>query len=104
MAIGSRDKSLSVWVLPRVKRPVVVLQRLFKHSVTDLAWRGTDLVVSSQDGSIKYLSFREKELGTMLSPQKMVCSLASFLFRFIFIVPIAFDNIDDDEVWRTVLG
>lgn len=71
VAIGSRDKSLSVWVLPRVKRPVVVLQRLFKHSVTDLAWRGTDLVVSSQDGSIKYLSFREKELGTMLSPQKM---------------------------------
>ncbi|CAJ0599969.1 unnamed protein product [Cylicocyclus nassatus] len=71
VAIGSRDKSLSVWVLPRVKRPVVVLQRLFKHSVTDLSWRGTDLVVSSQDGSIKYLSFREKELGTMLSPQKM---------------------------------
>ncbi|KAK6041699.1 hypothetical protein COOONC_20796 [Cooperia oncophora] len=72
VAIGSRDKSLSVWVLPRVKRPVVVLQRLFKHSVTDMSWRGTDLVVSSQDGSIKYLSFREKELGTMLSPQKMV--------------------------------
>ncbi|KAK6018432.1 hypothetical protein OSTOST_15985, partial [Ostertagia ostertagi] len=71
VAIGSRDKSLSVWVLPRVKRPVVVLQRLFKHSVTDMSWRGTDLVVSSQDGSIKYLSFREKELGTMLSPQKM---------------------------------
>ncbi|VDM83667.1 unnamed protein product [Strongylus vulgaris] len=36
-----------------------------------MSWRGTDLVVSSQDGSIKYLSFREKELGTMLSPQKM---------------------------------
>uniref|UniRef100_A0A7I4Y9D9 Protein HIRA n=1 Tax=Haemonchus contortus TaxID=6289 RepID=A0A7I4Y9D9_HAECO len=71
IAIGSRDKSLSVWVLPRVKRPIVVLQRLFKHSVTDMSWRGTDLVVSSQDGSIKYLSFREKELGTMLSPQKM---------------------------------
>ncbi|WKX98884.1 hypothetical protein Q1695_014060 [Nippostrongylus brasiliensis] len=71
VAIGSRDKSLSVWVLPRVKRPVVVLQRLFKHSVTDMSWRGTDLVVSSQDGSIKYLSFREKELGTMLTLQKM---------------------------------
>ncbi|VDM51931.1 unnamed protein product [Angiostrongylus costaricensis] len=71
VAIGSRDKSLSVWVLPRVKRPVVVLQRLFKHSVTDLSWRGTDLVVSSQDGSIKYLSFREKELGVMLTAQKM---------------------------------
>ncbi|KAK6740066.1 hypothetical protein RB195_008502 [Necator americanus] len=71
VAIGSRDKSLSVWVLPRVKRPVVVLQRLFKHSVTDMSWRGTDLVVSSQDGSIKYLSFREKELGTMLTSQKM---------------------------------
>ncbi|EYC31057.1 hypothetical protein Y032_0004g1930 [Ancylostoma ceylanicum] len=71
VAIGSRDKSLSVWVLPRVKRPVVVLQRLFKHSVTDMSWRGTDLVVSSQDGSVKYLSFREKELGTMLTSQKM---------------------------------
>ncbi|KJH44929.1 hypothetical protein DICVIV_09047 [Dictyocaulus viviparus] len=30
-----------------------------------------DLVVSSQDGSIKYLSFKEKELGVMLSAQKM---------------------------------
>uniref|UniRef100_A0A0N4WDT3 WD_REPEATS_REGION domain-containing protein n=1 Tax=Haemonchus placei TaxID=6290 RepID=A0A0N4WDT3_HAEPC len=102
IAIGSRDKSLSVWVLPRVKRPIVVLQRLFKHSVTDMSWRGTDLVVSSQDGSIKYLSFREKELGTMLSPQKMVSGsigltdLSAYLitefnlilFLFQLIVPI----------------
>ncbi|KHJ86069.1 hypothetical protein OESDEN_14192 [Oesophagostomum dentatum] len=71
VAIGSRDKALSVWLLPRVKRPVVVLQHLFKHSVTDMSWRGTDLAVSSQDGSIKYFSFREKDIGTMLTPQKM---------------------------------
>ncbi|EPB66414.1 hypothetical protein ANCCEY_14499 [Ancylostoma ceylanicum] len=42
-----------------------------------MSWRGTDLVVSSQDGSVKYLSFREKELGTMLTSQKMYCNNGS---------------------------
>ncbi|CAI4227917.1 unnamed protein product [Auanema sp. JU1783] len=71
LAVGSRDKSLSVWVFPLVKRPVIVMTRIFKHSIMDITWKGLDLVVCSQDGSVKYFVFSVKELGDLASIEQM---------------------------------
>lgn len=43
-AVGSRDKALSVWLIPNTDRPVVVLHRLFKHSILDFSWWGFRMV------------------------------------------------------------
>ncbi|GMS91572.1 hypothetical protein PENTCL1PPCAC_13747, partial [Pristionchus entomophagus] len=70
-AIGSRDKSLSVWGLPGLTRPLVVLYNFFKHSVMDVVWKNTTLFCCSQDGSVKTLLFDEKALGRRLRDQEM---------------------------------
>ena len=70
IAIGSRDRSLSVW-LTSLKRPLVVIHDLFKNSIVDLSWSedGYSLLASSLDGSLAYLSFSEKDLGHSLDKQ-----------------------------------
>ena len=72
VAIGSRDRSLSVW-LTNLKRPLLVLHDLFDDSILDLSWSadGYELLVCSIDGSIAYLSFSSKELGLRLSKQAL---------------------------------
>ncbi|CAD6188619.1 unnamed protein product [Caenorhabditis auriculariae] len=71
LAIGSRDKSVSVWLIPGIIRPVLVFHRLFKHSVMDMSWKGLNLGVCSQDGSVVFMSFSEKNLGAVLSNAAM---------------------------------
>lgn len=68
VAIGSRDRSLSVW-LTNLKRPLVVLHDLFSDSILDISWGqdGYDLMVCSTDGTVAYFCFTEKELGRTLS-------------------------------------
>ena len=70
LAIGSRDRSLSVW-LTHLKRPLVVTHDLFSDSILDLSWStdGYELMVCSTDGSVAYICFSEKELGIPLSKQ-----------------------------------
>lgn len=70
VALGSRDRSLSVW-LTNLKRPLLVMHDLFKDSILDLSWStdGYELLVCSTDGSVAYLSFSKKELGLRLSKQ-----------------------------------
>ena len=70
VALGSRDRSLSVW-LTNLKRPLLVLHDLFKDSIIDLSWStdGYELLVCSTDGTVAYLSFSKKELGLRLSKQ-----------------------------------
>lgn len=72
-AIGSRDRSLSVW-LTSLKRPLVVIHDLFSNSVLDLSWsqNGTQLLVCSWDGSVAYVEFDEKEIGLKLSSEELV--------------------------------
>ena len=72
IAIGSRDRSLSVW-LTSLKRPLVVTHDLFTDSILDLSWSkdGYELLVCSSDGSIAYLGFSEKELGKQISEQAL---------------------------------
>lgn len=70
IAIGSRDRSVSIW-LTNLKRPLVVIHDLFLDSVLDFSWSsdGYELMVCSCDGSIAYFGFSEKELGVCLSLQ-----------------------------------
>ena len=70
IAIGSRDRSVSVW-LTSLKRPLVVVHDLFNNSVLDLAWSedGYTLMACSLDGTCAYLSFTKKELGVQLGKE-----------------------------------
>ncbi|XP_037920410.1 protein HIRA homolog [Hermetia illucens] len=70
LAVGSRDRSLSVW-MTALQRPLVVIHDLFQDSVLDLSW-GPDkyiLLACSGDGSVACLQFTDKELGTQLSEE-----------------------------------
>ncbi|KAK9878470.1 hypothetical protein WA026_022112 [Henosepilachna vigintioctopunctata] len=67
-AIGSRDRSVSVW-LTSLKRPLVVIKDLFDDSVLDISWSssGSFLLACSWDGSVACITFEEIEIGTPLS-------------------------------------
>ncbi|XP_062130729.1 protein HIRA homolog [Drosophila sulfurigaster albostrigata] len=68
LAVGSRDRSLSVW-LTALQRPMVVIHELFNDSVLDISWGPQQclLMACSGDGTIACLQFNEQELGTRLS-------------------------------------
>ena len=72
IAVGSRDRSLSIW-LTSLKRPLVVTHDLFVDSILDLSWShdGYELMVCSTDGSLGYLSFSQKELGIRLPKEAL---------------------------------
>lgn len=76
VAIGSRDRSLSVW-LTSLKRPLVVIHELFTHSVLDASWSpcGLRLAACSWDGSVVLIEFTQQELGQPLDPAEQVCGL-----------------------------
>lgn len=63
-AIGSRDRSLSIW-LTALKRPLVVTHDLFTNSVLDISWsaNGSELLCCSNDGTVAYIKFKPEEIG-----------------------------------------
>ncbi|KRG07085.1 protein HIRA homolog isoform X2 [Drosophila mojavensis] len=65
LAVGSRDRSLSVW-MTALQRPMIVIHELFNDSVLDLSWGPQQclLMACSGDGTIACLQFSEEELGT----------------------------------------
>lgn len=75
-AIGSRDRSVSVW-LTSLKRPLVVIKELFDDSVLDLSWHsdGLYLLACSWDGTIACIIFTASEIGTPLSASEKVCTI-----------------------------
>ncbi|XP_064619273.1 protein HIRA-like isoform X2 [Lineus longissimus] len=72
-AIGSRDRSLSVW-LTALRRPLVVTHDLFSNSILDISWsqKGMELIACSVDGTVAYLQFSPEELGTPLTIEEKV--------------------------------
>ena len=73
LAIGSRDRSLSIWSTSR-KRPIVVLHDLFDNSVLDISWsqKGYQMMACSWDGTVAFVEFTEQEIGkTMTSEEKV---------------------------------
>lgn len=73
LAIGSRDRSLSVW-MTALQRPLVVVHDLFQDSILDLSW-STDnhiLLACSTDGTVACMQFAPEELGTPLTQENKV--------------------------------
>uniref|UniRef100_A0A182VUX0 Protein HIRA n=1 Tax=Anopheles minimus TaxID=112268 RepID=A0A182VUX0_9DIPT len=70
LAVGARDRSLSIW-LTALQRPLVVIHDLFKDSILDISWScdGYTLLACSGDGHIACLQFTAQELGTPLSEE-----------------------------------
>ncbi|CAG0897568.1 unnamed protein product [Cyprideis torosa] len=68
LAMGSRDKSISVWFTTSL-RPVLVLEDVFQDSVLDISWspNGRFLAACSADGSVVFLEFDQKLLGVALT-------------------------------------
>jgi protein HIRA/HIR1 len=68
LAIGSRDRCLSVW-MTALQRPLLVIRDLFDDSILDLSWShdGYILLACSGDGTIACLQFNEDQLGKPLS-------------------------------------
>ncbi|SPP79644.1 protein HIRA homolog [Drosophila guanche] len=72
LAVGSRDRSLSVW-MTALQRPLVLIHELFEDSILDLSW-GPDqclLMACSGDGTVACLQFTDEELGERLSADNM---------------------------------
>ncbi|KAK3084278.1 hypothetical protein FSP39_010934 [Pinctada imbricata] len=67
-AIGSRDRSLSVW-LTALKRPLVVTHDLFDNSILDITWSksGLELMACSCDGTVAFIEFSVEEIGISMS-------------------------------------
>ncbi|XP_064613383.1 LOW QUALITY PROTEIN: protein HIRA-like [Liolophura sinensis] len=72
-AIGSRDRSLSVW-LTALKRPLVVTHDLFSSSIMDISWSqsGMELICCSWDGTVAFIDFCRDEIGVPLSRQEVI--------------------------------
>ncbi|OQR72690.1 protein HIRA-like [Tropilaelaps mercedesae] len=68
LAIGSRDRSVSIWRNDR-KRALCVVHDLFTNSVVDLSWNPLtqQLLACSSDGSLAVLDFSSQELGKAVS-------------------------------------
>ncbi|XP_042235898.1 protein HIRA-like [Homarus americanus] len=68
VAIGSRDRSISIW-FTSLKRPLVVVHDIFDDSVLDLSWSscGRYLMAVSKDGTLAFINFSVEEIGYPLS-------------------------------------
>ena len=80
-AIGSRDRSISVW-LTSLKRPLVVVKELFEDSVLDITWNsdGLSVLACSWDGTVACVIFNSEEIGTPLTISEKVRIEFSILF------------------------
>lgn len=69
LAVGSRDRSLSVW-LTNLRRPLVVMHELFADSALDISWfpNGRGFLACSWDGTVAYFEFTDDEIGRTLEP------------------------------------
>lgn len=79
IACAGQDKSLTVWITSN-PRPLVITQDLALKSLSDLAWTpdGTNLFVTSLDGSIICVSFDAGELGYEVSQEETEKTLEKF--------------------------
>nr|XP_023692870.1 protein HIRA [Paramormyrops kingsleyae]XP_023692871.1 protein HIRA [Paramormyrops kingsleyae] len=70
-AVGSKDRSVSVW-LTSLKRPLVVIHDLFDKSIMDITWtlNGLGILVCSMDGTVAFLDFSQDELGDPLNEEE----------------------------------
>ena len=79
IACAGQDKSLTVWITSN-PRPLVITQDLALKSLSDLAWTpdGTNLFITSLDGSIICITFDSGELGYEVSQEETEKTLEKF--------------------------
>ncbi|KAL9010515.1 MAG: hypothetical protein Q9173_004557 [Seirophora scorigena] len=79
IACAGQDKSLTVWITSN-PRPLVITQDVALKALSDLAWTpdGTNLFVTSLDGSIICVSFDPGELGYEVSQEETEKTLEKF--------------------------
>lgn len=92
LAVGSRDRSISIWCTT-YQRPLAVVHDLFEDSVLDLSWSQikdqTILLACSTDGTIAALLLSEDELGISLSAEDKV--------NYILIIGAVFINFSNHQ-------
>lgn len=71
VALGSRDKSISIWATAG-SRPLMVISDIFDNSVLDFSWskNGYQLMACSSDGTVVYLEFTESDLGPIYNEEE----------------------------------
>ncbi|UXI15073.1 NADH dehydrogenase complex I [Sarcoptes scabiei] len=84
-ALGSRDRSISIWSTGR-SRPLAVIDDVFNNSVVDLSWSksGYHLLACSVDGEIISFEFEESELGLLYSEDERVQCLQQLYGNSLF--------------------
>lgn len=97
IAMGSRDRSISIWVIGR-SRPLVTISDIFKNSVLDLSWSksGYQLMACSHDGSIVYLEFTPEELGSIYSEDERIQCLQQLYGSSIGTKNLVHNNLIED--------
>jgi WD40 repeat protein len=70
-ALGSRDKSLSIW-LTSEQRPLTVLYDIFDSPIMDITWskETISLLCCSMDGTVLFINFDNLEIGYPLNKQE----------------------------------
>ncbi|CEF65407.1 WD40 repeat and TUP1-like enhancer of split domain and WD40/YVTN repeat-like-containing domain and WD40-repeat-containing domain-containing protein [Strongyloides ratti] len=90
-AIGSRDRSFSLWMFPRYERPLCLIRNLFNDTIHDFSWHNNIVGACSSDGSVQFISLKESEFIKF-------CSIDELKSRCQFIhkqIPIQFRRDDD---------
>ncbi|KAI6181814.1 Protein HIRA [Aphelenchoides besseyi] len=64
MAVGSADRSLSIWLFPELSRPLCVIKNLFPGTILDMSWHENNLALIGIDGSLRCIRFEKEEIGT----------------------------------------
>lgn len=79
VACAGQDKALTVWITSN-SRPLVITQDLALKTLSDLSWTpdGTNLFITSLDGSIICVAFGPGELGYEVSLEETEKALEKF--------------------------
>ena len=76
MAIGSKDRTLSLW-LTSPRQSMCVVNDLFANGILDMSWYLNELdstivlAVCSPDGSCAFISLKKDEIGSPLTTEEM---------------------------------
>ena len=98
-ALGSRDKSLSIW-LTSEQRPLTVLYDIFDSPIVDITWskETISLLCCSMDGTVLFINFKNSEIGYPLNKEENeIFFKLKYSYDLNSIPEITSKKIDDEE-------